>query len=123
MLYEADEFFLVTPEEKVRIQVEDCPFIVEKMEIEGTGSAQNILLTTNTEENIVVDQDHLIKIDNLMGNNEPHPIINVRNGLNALINRAVYYRLVEAGIERSFRDYSEIGVWSSGRYFSLGRLD
>lgn len=122
LLYEAEEYFLVTPSEKLRIKVEDCPFVVLKMDIEGSGIYQQILLTTNTEETIVVDQDHAIEMDSFGKSNEPHPIVNLRNGLNALINRPVFYRLVETAVERNVAGSTHLGVWSAGILFSLGSL-
>lgn len=123
LLREADEFFLVTPAEKVRIQVEDCPYVITRMEIEGTGEDQNIIFVTNTEEFVQVDSEHPIEVDNPGEGDEPHPVVLVRNSLWALINRPVFYRLVEAAEEKMLEGQVHIGVWSGGQYFSLGTIE
>lgn len=123
LLREGDEFFLVTPVEKVRIQVEDCPFLITAMEIEGSGDGQVINLLTNTEESVRVDSKHPIEVGSSGEHKEPHPVVLVRNSLQALINRPVFYRLVEAAEEKELNGKTELGVWSSGQFFSLGAME
>ncbi|NKB31814.1 MAG: DUF1285 domain-containing protein [Pseudomonadales bacterium] len=120
---ESLEYFLVTPVEKVRIQVEDCPMVVNQMEVLESHENQQILFTTNTDETLTSDKDHRIEVTSSGSSNEPHPIVHVRSGLNALINRAVFYRLVEAGEERKIDGRNVLGVWSAGEFFSLGSAD
>ena len=115
---ESGEFFLVTPVEKVRIQVEDCPFVANQMEIIQAESQQRIVLTTNMGESLTVDADHPIEVNSSNIYAEPHPTVHVRSGLQALINRPVFYRLVDAAVEN---DRDELGVWSAGQFFSLGK--
>ena len=123
LLREDEEYFLVTPIEKVRIQVEDCPFLATQMEIYQTEGGQSIVFTTNTEEMVTVDSKHPIEVGSIGAENEPHPILHVRNGLNALINRAVFYRLVEAAEEIKLDGKDILGVWSEGSFFKLGQVE
>jgi uncharacterized protein len=120
MTDDSAEFFLVTPVEKVRIEVEDCPFVANQMEIIQSEGQQQIVLTTNMGEILTVDSEHPIKVTSTGAQAEPHPIVHVRNGLQALINRPVFYRLVEAAVEN---DSNELGVWSKGQFFSLGKTE
>ncbi len=115
---EGDEYFLVNPVEKVRIQVDECPFLAVDMEIREPGPDQVIVLTTNVGETVAVDAEHPIT---LTGREPPKPKVHVRDGLCALLNRPVYYRLVEAA--RQFRQRGEIvtGIDSRGCFFELGR--
>jgi len=115
------EYYLVTPVEKVRIQVEDCPFIVTAMDTVGSGESQSIVFTTNTGDSVPVDSDHPIVVEVDEATGEPHPTVHVRSGLNALINRPVFYRLVDLA-ERSESESKIItGVWSNNSFFELGR--
>ncbi|GIT23801.1 MAG: hypothetical protein CM1200mP40_34830 [Gammaproteobacteria bacterium] len=123
LLREDKEYFLVTPVEKVRIQVEDCPFLVTQMEIFQREGRQSIVFTISNEEMVTVDSQHSIEVESMGTGNEPHPIVHVRNGLNALINRAVFYRLVEAAEEMELDGESVLGVWSEGFFFSLGQVE
>ena len=122
LLREDNEYFLVTPVEKVRIKVEDCPFVATQMEIIQKEGRQSIVFTINNEEMVTVDSKHPIEVESMGTGNEPHPIVHVRNGLNALINRAVFYRLVEAAEEMELDGGSVLGVWSEDLFFRLGQV-
>lgn len=115
---ENGEFYLVTPVEKVRIQVDDCPFLAIDMEIRQPGRDQVIHFLTNVGETVAVDAAHPICVT---GIEEPHPTVHVRGGMDALLSRAVFYRLVEAA--RQDRRNGELitGVDSGGCFFELGR--
>lgn len=117
---EGERFYLVTPVEKVGIRVEDCPFLIVAMQVENPGPAQRILFTTNTEETVVLDNDRPLAVNNAMvgGGEEPHPVIEVRNGLQGLLTRAVFYRLVELA-EDGPEPSSEPGIWSAGQFHPL----
>lgn len=120
---EGDEYFLVTPVEKVRIGVEDCPFVAQQMDATGKGNEQSLVFTTNLGETVTADAEHPLRIDTDPTSGEPHPTVHIRSGLNALINRAVFYRLVElAETEESGDGEPILGVWSGGEFFPLGDL-
>lgn len=114
------EYYLVTPVEKVRIQVEDCPFVALDMDVEGEGRKQRLTFTTNIGEKVAVGEDHPLKIQVDPDSGEPHPSIHVRSGLDALINRAVFYRLVDLAVPREAESgRSAMGIWSGGQFFAL----
>lgn len=115
------DYYLVTPVEKVRIQVEDCPFVAILMETEGEGKSRSLVFTTNTGESIAADSEHPIMVDEAADSGEPHPVVHVRDGLNALINRAVFYRLVELAEQQELAEDIVTGVWSNDCFFELGR--
>lgn len=110
------DHFLVTPAEKLKIRVDDAPFLATDMETDGEGRARRILFTTNVEDVVLVDADHPIVVEDRNG--EPRPYVEVRRGLRALIARSVFYRLVdlaELGAD------GEFSVWSAGERFVLGK--
>lgn len=90
---DADGFWLVTPAEKLRIEVADAPFLAVDMEVRGAGAEQEILLITNVDDVVVLDDDHPLRVEGLP--DAPRPYVRVRGGLEALIARSVYYRLVD----------------------------
>ena len=112
---EGDSYWLVTPVERGRILVEDAPFVAVALAASGEGRAQSLAFRTNIEEEIVVGPDHPIRIAVDPARGEPRPYILVRQGLEALIARPVYYQLVDLGGEEEGR----YGVWSGGRFFPL----
>ena len=87
---EGDRFFLVTPVEKLGITVEDAPFLA----IDADIAAEAITFTTNTGDTVRAGPDHAIRVDDRDG--APRPYVHVRRGLDALIDRKTFYRLVEA---------------------------
>lgn len=114
------EFWLETPVEKCRIQVEDAPFVAVEMESSGTGSNQSLQFRTNTDDIVIAGTDHPIRVDIAVETGEPSPYLRIRDGLDALITRAVFYDLVELGTEEQSHDKLVFGVWSDGVFFPLG---
>lgn len=120
---EAGDFWLETPVEKCRIQVDDAPFLAVDMSASGSGRDQTIIFRTNLDENVTVGPEHPIRIvhDSQTGN--PFPYVLVRGGLEALISRAVYYDLVELAVEEDRDGQTHLFVWSGGVPFELGVVD
>ncbi len=119
----AGDYWLITPAERGRITVEDAPFIAVALRIEGEGRDQRLVFRTNLDEEVVAGPDHPIRVDTDGATGEPRPYILVRDMLEARINRPVFYELVERGEARETGTGAEIGLWSSGTFFTLGRLD
>ena len=115
------EYYLVTPVEKLRIEVEDAPFIVVELEEHGQGQEQEIFLRTKTDDVVRVDDDHKIWVE-YSEDGEPSPYVEIRNGLSALIARNVYYQLIEIGTSYEDGPGEKFGVWSAGKFFVLGDL-
>ncbi|MFP6796613.1 MAG: DUF1285 domain-containing protein [Pseudomonadales bacterium] len=112
---EDDGYYLVTPVEKLRIVVDDVPFMAIAMEVEGAGRDQSLLFTTNCDDHVIAGKDHPLRVG--FSNTGPKPYLLVREGLEALIARSVYYRLVERVEDE---DADELCVWSEGARFVLG---
>lgn len=114
---EDGRYYLVTPVEKVGIKVEDAPFLAVAMRVEGEGRDQTLTFTTNVGDETVAGGEHPIRfvIDGETG--EPAPYVHVRARLEALINRAVFYDLVELGAEEEHEGRRWFGVWSGGVFF------
>jgi|TARA_B100001964_G_scaffold7052_1_gene7653 hypothetical protein len=113
------DYWLETPVEKGRIQVEDAPFIAIIMAVEGSGEDQILNFETNVGDTMSADSDHPIRVEINPDTQEPSPYVTVRENLEAKIARPVFYDLVELGVE----DSEIFGVWSKGTFFPIGRLD
>lgn len=120
---EDGRIYLVTPVEKVGITVEDCPFVIVDMDVENSAQDQLVRFTTNTAESFTLDDEHPLTISPDPDTEEPHPVVHVRSGLDGLINRAVFYRLVELACEHDNGTGTRLGVWSAGTFFPFAGTD
>lgn len=119
---DGEETFLVTPVEKLKIKVEDAPFLVVEVVLEGIGKAQVLSFRTLTNDWVVAGKDNPLRVSFDKETGEPSPYILVRDNLEALINRPVFYELVELAEHVKKGDKEILGVWSNGKFFALGEL-
>jgi uncharacterized protein len=119
---EAGDYWLTTPVENGRIEVEDAPFIAVEALIEGVGRERVVKLRTNVDDIVPLNAEHPLRVAYDSAGQEPRPYIRVRANLEARIARAVYYHLVEIG-EPAAHDDGIFGLWSSGQFFPLGRIE
>lgn len=111
----AGGYWLETPAEKGRITVDDAPFVIVEMKQEGTEKTSLLHFRTNLDVWIVLGPEHPLRVSFNPETGEPRPYILVRDNLEALINRAVYYQLADLAEDAGGR----IGVWSNGAFFPL----
>jgi hypothetical protein len=125
VLRRADDgsYWLVTPVERGRIAVEDVPFVAVELAAEGSGRAQRLRLRSNLDEWVTVGPEHPLRVraSAAAGAEALVPYVEMRPGLEARLERAVYYQLVELGEERDEPEGPVFGVWSGGRFFALDR--
>ncbi|MEX2647902.1 MAG: DUF1285 domain-containing protein [Alphaproteobacteria bacterium] len=114
------DFWLVTPAERARIQVEDAPFVAIDCDAEGVGRQRRLVFRTNVGDRVVAGSGHPIRVERRGATGEPAPYVLVRDGLEALIARPAYYRLVDLGVEEERDGRRVFGVWSDGCFFCLG---
>jgi hypothetical protein len=115
-------YYLVTPVEKWRIQVDDAPFVAVLLEVKGQGQEQELCFTTNLADQVTAGPEHPIEVEYKSESGEPSPYVHVRARLRALISRSVFLELVELGEERELDGKLLFGVWSQGVFFPLGSL-
>lgn len=96
---EEDDYYLVTPAEKLKIKVEDVPFIVVLMNEEESG----INFITSMGDEVTMGPEHPLDFrlnPSSIANNAEHiPYIMIRNNLWAKLNQSVYYQLVDLAKE------------------------
>jgi hypothetical protein len=110
-----DGTWLVTPVEKLRITVEDAPFVAVRVDREG----EALRFVTNVGDVVEAGPEHAIRVETGEGG-EPRPYLHVRRGLEALIARPVFYELVEMADERDLGEGPALGVASNGAWFPVG---
>ena len=136
----AGGYWLETPAEKGRIDVDDAPFTAVEVAIDGRGEMQVLTFRTNVDDVVTADAAHPIRIEADPATRGPRPYVHVRDGLDALIVRSVFYELAEIAVppaaaqaapqaapQAATVDGPEavpetLGVWSRGEFFPLDRL-
>ncbi len=119
---EGDDCFLVTPVEKMRIRVEDAPFIVVGMTEERSDDVSTLVFRTLTNDIVRLDAEHPLRVQTDPLSGEPRPYVMVRGGMEARIHRPVFYELVERGRETLVNGVTHLMIESAGEKFDLGRL-
>ncbi|MBA3677020.1 MAG: DUF1285 domain-containing protein [Sphingosinicella sp.] len=107
-------FVLVTPVEKLDIEVEDAPFVAVELKSEGESRERSLAFRLNTGDLVVAGPDHPLRLGT--ADDGPHPYVEVRKGLEALVARPVYYELAELALAEGA---DPLGLWSGGRFFPL----
>lgn len=111
---DAGQHFLVTPAEKLSIEIDDAPFVAVEMETTGQGTTARIAFRTNVDDFVEADADHRIFVKGKGIRARPYVI--VRDRLESLIARPVYYRLAELTVPGPT---GKAGVWSNSVFFEL----
>jgi hypothetical protein len=113
-----DCFYLITPVEKVRIVVDDAPFIAVLVVKIIEDDVEYLRFTTLTEDVIILDAEHPLWV-NERADGEPRPYIHVRDRLDALIHRNVFYQLVEWATRQEIDGQWCYAVQSAGQWFAI----
>ncbi|MEX1036049.1 MAG: DUF1285 domain-containing protein [Sneathiella sp.] len=122
-LDEDEKYYLVTPVEKIGITVEDAPFVAVEMVVEGEDRDRVISFRTNVDDFVIMDEDHPFRLEIDPETKEPSPYVRVRANLEALINRPIFYDLVNLAGEEDIDGKARFGFWSSGQFFELGLVN
>lgn len=110
------DYYLVTPTEKLKISVEDAPFLAVAMDVVGDGTSRRLSFRTNLGDCVEAGPDH--KLTYRLGpSGQSAPYIEVRGGLEARIARSIYYDLVALTERRHMDGNDVIGLWSYGVFF------
>ncbi|KJS08334.1 MAG: hypothetical protein VR73_05785 [Gammaproteobacteria bacterium BRH_c0] len=116
---EGDDYFLVTPVEKWRIRVDDVPFQIVSLEVLEREQQQALVFTTSTGDQVVAGPRHPLRVEIDTATGEPSPYVLVRNGMEGLIARPVFYQLAELATRGEDEKKAVHGVYSLGCFFAL----
>lgn len=116
---DGERYVLVTPVEKVGIQVDDAPFVAVDFEVSGEGRDQVLTFQTNVGDHTTAGPDAPIRVERDPETGEPSPYVLVRSNLEALIDRKSFYRLVEIGTHHEVDGENWFGLWSGGMFFPI----
>lgn len=110
-----DGYHLVTPVEKMKITVEDAPFIAVRVDRVG----ETLRFETNVGDVVEAGADNIIRVETDPETGEPRPYLHVRRGLEALIARSVFYELAEMAQPRATPEGEVFGITSNGAWFPI----
>lgn len=100
---------LVTPMEKLEIDVEGTAFRAVEMRTERERRERRIAFKLDSGDAVILGPEHPLFLAET-------PRILVRHGLEAEISRPVYYELAEIALAEA---HDPPGVWSEGQFFPL----
>ena len=115
-------YYLVTPVEKVRIKVDDVPFIAVSMKKIKDKGVCCLSFMTNVQDEVTLSKENPIEIV-INDNNEPSPYILIRKNLKALISRSVYYDLINIAEEEIINDKKFLVIKSNHISFKLYEIN
>lgn len=111
--------YLVTPVEKIDVEVDDAPFLAVEMEVKGNGLDQVLTFRTNVDDIVRCGPDHPLRFVEEQHSGGLKPYLLVRGRLEALVTRAIYYDLVELALTHDPGTGPRLGVWSDGIFFAM----
>jgi len=101
------------------VKVDDAPFTIIRIDCHNQGPNQNIVMTTNVGDTILLGALNPLRVEINRATREPRPYIKVRGRLEALILRAPFYELLEYG---QLRD-EKFGICSNSEFFEVDSVN
>jgi hypothetical protein len=111
------DYFLVTPVEKIKITVEDVPFVLTQWQWEDDNK-KTMRVSTNLGDDFILDADHRLTI-----NDDGVLYVIVRDNLLARVHRNVYYQWVDLAEKQVGEAGVELVFSSAGQSFILGVIE
>ena len=111
-----DEYFLVTPVEKIKITVEDAPFLITRWEWQDDIAHSTMLLATNLGDEFALSSKHPMRVDE-----QGSVYVTVRRNLEAKVHRNAYYQLIEESRQATQGGEVTLQLESDGEQFTIGR--
>jgi len=105
---------LVTPVEKLDIDVEDAPFVAVELKVEGEAEQATLVFRLNTGDLVTAGPRHALRF--AASGEALRPYLQVRDGLEALVARPVFYELAEIALAGN---PDRPGLWSQGTFFAM----
>lgn len=120
---EGENYFLVTPVEKVGIKVDDAPFLAVEMAVDGEGASRTLSFRTNVDDLVRCDAEHPLRFEPEAHTGGLKPYIHVRRDLWARVTRALFFDLVEMSETRNLNGKEWLGVASAGEFFAMASAE
>ena len=116
--FENGNYYLVTPVEKVFVNVDLAPYMIIDYEVDS--DHENIILKTNLDLSIPLNKEHKLEVKKI--GDELIPFVHVRNNIEGFISRSVYYSLIEIALKQDNASSDQLTLKSFASEFSLGEV-
>jgi hypothetical protein len=120
---EGEQYFLVTPVEKVGITVDDAPFMAVELNVEQGEGGRVLHFRTNVDDWVACGPGHALRFEPEPNTGGLKPYLHVRRELWAKVSRALFYDLVDMGEEREAGGEQMFGVVSGGEFYPMAPAD
>ncbi len=114
LIKEGADYFLKTPVEKVRIKVEDAPFMITSWQLLGADTGQVMSCIDNLDRKHLLNDKHPLSLKQV--NNLNLPYLCLHHGLTAKISRNVYYQWADLAQEIN----GEFFIHSANKKYKIG---
>jgi len=111
--------WLLTPRERLAIEVEDAAFVAVDLAVRHEPDAPVLAFRLNTDEFVIADRQHPLRVAGDPA--RPAIYLGVRHGTEARLNRSTYAQLIDHALDAGGGD--ELAVASRGVRFVLGRRE
>ena len=112
-------YYLVSPVEKMLITVDVAPFSIVDLRVTQVEGKQAIIFKTNIDEHVVLKDSQQFVVEK-NAKEEPIPLVTVRKNLKGLLNRNVFYQLIDLAEQYEVDGQEYIGVWSCDNFYPIG---
>ena len=113
-----EQYYLVSPVEKMRITVDVAPFSVVDLRLTSVEGKQSIIFKTNIDEDVLLKDPKQFVVDK-NEKDEPIPLLTVRKNLKGLLSRNVFYQLADLAELHKVGGIEYLGVWSCGEFYPV----
>ncbi|OGO80456.1 MAG: hypothetical protein A2203_04140 [Chromatiales bacterium RIFOXYA1_FULL_46_5] len=117
-----EQYFLMTPVEKVRIQVEDAAFVIVAVDQQQSDAETMLIVTTNLQQQLLIGAEYPLFLQ-VQPDGQLLPYLQLWRGLTAKFSRAAYYQLVDMALPVQVNGKEILQIYSAGVCFELGALD
>jgi len=121
--------YLVTPVEKIRVQVADAPFLGIDLTAAGCGESQTLTLSTNLGDSVAIGSEHPLRFETEAGTGGLKPYVLIRGRLEARLTRAMTHELMQVALSAAAGAVAPtpalqsgqpaLGVWSGGLFWPV----
>ena len=118
LIRQQQDYFLQTPQEKVRIQVEDAAFVVTDCAWYSTPCGPMLQLSTNVQQQVLVNTRYPLLLQS-SPQQQLLPYLQLWRGLSAKLSRNVYYQLAEQASAVYCNQQTHYQIKSAGIPFTL----
>ena len=119
LINENNNYFLITPVEKVGIRVDDVPFIANDFEKIIENKISYLVFFTNIDEKVILSKKNPFRILINDKTQEPSPYILVRKNIEAKIDRKSFYRLLDLAEYSLVKGQEWLGIYSDSTFFPI----